>query len=331
VWFSDAGDPDTISDEYFTAESNTDRLQFIDSRGGQIYLVGRNSTEVWYNDGVTPFSRLSQGLIDSGAYSVRSPEFCPQLGTFIWLDERKRIIKINGMMAESVSPTLDMYLQRCVSDDLRAKSSGHCFTWDGIPFYLFTAYTNPWGPEVTPGEGAPEEGMTVVVNLYNGDWYEWTSYISASGLYLPFQASSICDTPYGVYVGDASDGLIHKMVRGGTDENSLGVSAPMIRSDHIDRGDAGIWKKCKSLTVSFHMPYVHMETTLSVSVLYSDDGGKTWSTARTIAVAVTTGTNFYSATSYNWGRYKTRQWRVNIASAASYAIGPIIEDFEYLS
>jgi hypothetical protein len=168
------------------------------------------------------------------------------------------------------------------------------------------------------------------VNLFSNDWYEWGAYYAAETRYIPFQVSSMASTPIGILCGDASDGLIHKLVRGGADESKYGAIAPMVRSVGVDRGDPGIYKRCKSLTFKFSAPQTHTGTTFSITIKYSDDGGSTWSTTRTVSATVASGLKQYVVKEFNFGRYLTRQWQIDFTTSSDIGLGPVIEDFEYM-
>lgn len=337
-YWSTVGDPDDFTDGYYAeSELNPDNLLSIWAQEEHLFMFGKRSGEVWYNDGVTPWARLTQGSFGTGSISRWAPFWCDAINTFVWVTPGLKLVKLEGRQAVSLSPSLDQYLSFCRGWGThfgpgRESFTSHYFVWDGIPFYLLTDYNAEWGESKVYGSGF-YPGMSVVVNLITGDWYEWCHAYDdgTNGVrYLAFQVASIAATPFGTFVGDAKDGLIHILDRSGSDDNTYGDIAPSIRSSISDRGDSNVEKICKSLSFTFKIPETNSSTSFSISVTYSDNGGLTWSSARTVAVTVTSGTRVYVAQSYNWGSYYARQWKIDFDSTGEVALGPVMEDFEYV-
>jgi hypothetical protein len=330
-YWSDVNAPTSWGGYYAEAESKPDHLYHAQEVEGLLYLIGRRSTEVFYNDGVTPFTRLSQGIISDGTIAKRSPCYCNAIGTFAFLTPENRLVKIEGKKAISFSPSLDQFLGLNYSPTTVVNCVGNYFIWDGIPFYLLSSLGAGYSYTAT-GTGTsstPQSGWSVAVNLLTNDWYEWGATHTDSRR-LAFQGCAITNTPIGVLCGDANDGLIHRLTRGGVDDSTYGDIDPMIRSSSVDRGAPGVEKECRSLSFTFYAPQTHTGTSFSVDVKYSDDGGSTWSDERTISPTIYSGQKVYKAKSYNWGRYYNRQWQIDFSATSDIALGPVIEEFEYI-
>jgi hypothetical protein len=134
----------------------------------------------------------------------------------------------------------------------------------------------------------------------------------------------------GVYIGDMYGGKILKLARGGTDDCTYGVISPAVRSTPSDRGAPGRYKLCKSLAFTFKAPQTHMGKSFSGTIKYSDDGGSTWSSTRTIAATITSGLKQYVVKEYNFGRYLNRQWQYDFSTSSDISLGPVIEEYDIL-
>lgn len=331
-YWSAVNAPTSWEGYYAEAESNPDKLYHAQNIAGMLYLIGGKTTEIFYNDGVSPFSRLTQGTISSGSVAKRGIHYCDSINTFVWRTALNQFVKIDGKVPTPISPSLDQFVSYNYSQP--KDDTGYYFMWDGMPFYMYSAHGASYGFSSigVPGTATiPKSGWSVAINLFTGDWYEWGSYYSAENRYLPFQAASIVNTPAGTFVGDANDGLIHRMARGGADETAYGAMDPMIRSIDLDRGDAGVWKFCKSLTFKFSAPQTHTGASFQVDLKYSDDGGSTWSAPRAIRASIPTGQKAAVVRTFNLGRYRSRQWQIDFTTTEDIALGPVIEDFDYVS
>lgn len=65
-----------------------------------IYLFGRKTTEVWANDGVTPFSRISQGVIDEGILHPRALTVANK--SLYFMNTKSQLMRIRGTQAELI-------------------------------------------------------------------------------------------------------------------------------------------------------------------------------------------------------------------------------------
>ena len=93
--FSNVGDVYTWSASDLASaagyEDNLTRLVVLNRR---IYLFGRQSIEIWENDGVTPFSRVSGGFIEGGTVAPFSVVVANQ--SVYWFDATRRFATFSG-------------------------------------------------------------------------------------------------------------------------------------------------------------------------------------------------------------------------------------------
>ena len=89
--YSAVGAPTTWDAEYVTAEAKSDDLVAVISENLELYLMGKRTLEVWYDDGSTPFVRQSQGYINSGCIAPYSFRVCADV--LYWLDQERNVVR----------------------------------------------------------------------------------------------------------------------------------------------------------------------------------------------------------------------------------------------
>lgn len=95
--------------DVFTAESDPDDVIAVYVNSRNIIVVGRKSTEFYFNDGVTPFSRNNGATYKRGGMSPYSCAFPNEVGYMF--DDRRRLIKIEGTIPSILSTPFDKTIQ----------------------------------------------------------------------------------------------------------------------------------------------------------------------------------------------------------------------------
>lgn len=151
---------------FASAEANPDVIKAMHIVQRQIYFLGTVTTEIWENDGSSPFSRIPGGLIEVGcgaAYSVVRHD-----NSLMWLSHTRQFVRFSGLDVEFISSPYDKEIANfvVVSDCI-----GGFFHKDGQEFCLFTF---------------PSEGRTLVYNPTLKDWSEWSRWDSSGMRWLPY-------------------------------------------------------------------------------------------------------------------------------------------------
>jgi hypothetical protein len=155
---SDFNSADVQPLSFGTAEAKADGL----IRGGQLFLMGPSSTEVWANAGTTPFPFQRSVVIPrgiAGPYCVSGFEdnFSRAL---VWVADDNTVVRLNGYTPEKISPPdLDGLIER-VTDKTQLEMSS--FISRGHAFILLSSTTWSW-----------------VFDLNNNKWAERNSYLQA--------------------------------------------------------------------------------------------------------------------------------------------------------
>lgn len=84
-----------------TKAGRTDDLIAIYEGWSELMLVGTESVEVWYNDGVTPFVRRVNGMIPTGCSAAHTFR---QVGNhWMWLDQKRRFVRLDSRTPTHIS------------------------------------------------------------------------------------------------------------------------------------------------------------------------------------------------------------------------------------
>jgi len=323
---SDVGDAEAWSGVYYEAEGKPDIINAQYAKNLRLYEFGRSSLEVYYYNG-TAFERLTQGIVESGTLVPQSVVWCDAINTFVWINEGKQLVKLEGTTPVPISESLDRRLNFLSTANLYfLEGKAHYILWNGRPLYILRF----------------ELMDTIVVDLYSGNWYQWLykSSLDYDAAHSAFLGKTFVETPQGIYVGAGT--ATSKIYTLKSTENvstvprddSAGYVFPIIKTGYVDRGDAGVDKICNSLTFKFTRlaidSGIHNDITHTIYLRYRNNGSNTWSSTQTITV-VGSGENPQELqhTVYNLGMYKTRQWEIRVISP-SYAFSIPIEDFDYV-
>ena len=116
---------------FFSAESDPDDLVAMKVAFREIIALGRQSVEFWVNDGVAPFSRIPGS---AQPYGTEAPYSLAQVGgSWMWLDQSRRLVTMQGRQVVTVSSPYDRVIQRYVSV---SDAVGYAVSVDGYPLYL---------------------------------------------------------------------------------------------------------------------------------------------------------------------------------------------------
>lgn len=237
------------------AEANPDNLLAVWNLHRQIYLLGAQTTEIWFNAGTSPFPfQPTSGVIDWGIYVADTAAQVADRLTWLGLhkDGGISVVSTSGLQAEAIStPGLEAHWRQYPSI---ADAYAFSYRIDGNDCYVITF---PSGEE------------TFVFDFTTGLWHERRSYnvgswIANHGVRLSTKQ----------LVGDRRNGNLYVMSPDTYDENSQ----PIVR----ERYSAHLWDDLKTLIV--HALQVDFETGVSapdqtptVRLRWSKDGGHIWS------------------------------------------------------
>lgn len=315
-WYSDAGDPDSWSGDFVSAETYPDLLSALGVAQDKLELWGSASLEGHRTSTGSPeFVKEAQYTVEYGISAIHSAIYAEDVsgGTWIWLDHKRRVVAMPSASrgVSNISSTLNIYI-----DELSTIS-------DAIGSYVLF-YTRPHYVL-----SFPTEGKTICIDLITGKWSELGKWNTGSGSYDQFTAEHFAlATQWGLsLVGDRAAGKIHKLIN--TTYQDLGaILRSTIRTPHIDWGTPGFNKI--SRRIDFYLQKTNESDEADVSELmirWRDNGNTTWGSERTVALG-RVGKADYHGQLNRLGRYKDRQYEIAISDDAPLRFVRIIETFE---
>lgn len=210
--------------DFFSAEGNPDFITAIAEFNREVYLLGSATTEVWENDGDTPFARIPGGMIEAGIIAPQS--VVQDENTLYWLDSNKHFVAFNGREVKRQSSAFDRIVQGlsrvsdCTADRIEI---------DGKPFFLFHF---------------PAAQRCLVLNYELQTWSEWGNWSANKGDYNRWLGNCHCFCPdWGFHlVGSRRNPIIWNLDPnyyaddGGEDGNTQYAIRLAMRTGHIDFG-----------------------------------------------------------------------------------------------
>lgn len=203
--------------DYFQAEGQPDNNVAMMEGFREIIVLGHRSVEFFYNDGQTPFSRLAGSAQPFGCSAPYS--LCQVGGTWIWLDQNRRLVSMTGRQVTPVSNPFERVIQRYQNVD---DAVGYTISVDGYPLYILNF---------------PTAKQTLVFNYLTQKWSKWGYWNTGTGAYERYRGQCYCYARKWNFhlVGDWQNGKIYKATRSGFTDNTNPIRT-LIRTGHISHG-----------------------------------------------------------------------------------------------
>lgn len=190
--FSNVTDVSTwTASDLASAAGSEDNITALVVFNRRIYLFGRQSIEIWENDGVTPFSRVSGGFIEGGTIAPYSVVTANQ--SVFWLDATRRFATFSGSDVSYLTSPFDKELSSLpfvrdaqgyscfINGDIFifwdfpsaqktycVKLRGDNLTWSQVGKWNGDAFL---GSSVTGWTSVPEAGITLCYDKLRGTLY----------------------------------------------------------------------------------------------------------------------------------------------------------------
>ena len=274
---------------------------------GQLWLIGRSTTEVWTLSGAPdfPFQALQGVLIEHGCGAVGSIAKTDGALFFLALNKQGRgiVLQSAGYQLKRIST---FALETLFATYTTASAVGYCYQSRGHTFYVLSF---------------PNDDATWVYDEAAEDWHQWSSP-TGDGLLHRHRSNCFAFAYNLSLVGDFATGAVYALDGAVTTEN--GVPIPRIRSfPHIvHEGNRMMYEHfIADMDVATALPGAPAPT---VSLRWSDDRGATWGNPVTQSL----GASGATYTSLQWRRLGYARDRVFelswTGSAAVSLIGAFI-------
>jgi len=203
--------------DFDTAESNPDNCVGLFDANNRIYVFGTKTLEQWVNDPsrTGPFARLDYATISTGC---SAPYSIQKLGpTFIWFDDRKKLITLEGGGVRTHSGPYDKLFQSFTTVD---DAYGDVVEMLGQVFYILTF---------------PTEDRSFLYNVTSDSWNEIGYWNTSKAAYERFRCGYYFRAWGKHLMCDHSDGNIYEFSPDVYEDNG-NIIRTLIRTGNIDHG-----------------------------------------------------------------------------------------------
>ena len=256
--------------DFASAEASPDLVVSVIAIGGELWVMGANSTEVWYNAGTAgfPFAPVQGAFNEVGCASAGS--VCKLDNSVFWLGKDARgegiVFRSKGYGAERISThAIEYAIQQYTTV---ADAVAYAYQQDGHLFYVITF---------------PTASTTWVYDVSTQAWHERAAWTGSA--FARHRGNCAAFYQNKTIVGDYSNRLVYEMDTDIYDDN--GTESKWLRS----------WRALatgqNNLTRSAHHSLqLDCETGVGngadpdpqVTLKWSDDGGHTWSTGSAVSM-----------------------------------------------
>ena len=270
--------------DYITAEADPDKIEGIIKHLNYIVVFGQWGTEFFYdaaNPTGSPFLRNDGFKSEIGTPCGDCLTLLPQVVMYVGSSKThgKSAYLLDGVSPKRVSTRyIDKYLNACTSNDFQGLS----FRIDGHSFYLVTM---------------PSLDLTLVYDLDEQKWYQWTSYYSAAEhAFTMWTATEFNAATYGLH---ATNGTLYQIDPTVASDDSVAIYWRVI-TNRLDSGTMNrkFYKKAQ---------IVGDKVSATMIISHSGDDYQTWSTARTVDLSKNTRSILYQC---GWDRRRAWQFLV---------------------
>jgi len=279
--------------DFATAEGKPDDIVALHEGWNELVLVGRESIEFWYHDGVTPFSRIQGGVIQDGC---EAPYTFAQAGdAWMYLNKDRRFVQVTGRTPQPVSFPFDRFIQ-----DLTTVSEAIADVVDvaGQLFYVVTF---------------PIADRTLVYNVHRKQWHEWGYWDTNTTSYRRFigQHHAYARAWNKHLIGDRETGLIYELKRGHYADGANDDVIRSVRRTGFNSHGSLIRKRSHALRMRLKRGLGHVSestgpTNPTMQVRYRDTAGA-WGNERAVSLGQV-GQHELVAELRQLGMYTVRQW-----------------------
>lgn len=291
----------------FRKAGKSDNMIALHEGWNELLLIGKESIEVWYDDGVTPFIRRSNGLIDRGcsaAYTVA------RVGNdWMWLDDKRRFVKLDQRSPTHISFPYHKLIQSfnavddAVSDNIEVA---------GFPLYV-TSF--------------PSARKTIAYNYQKDGWAEWGYWNAETATHEAFRGN--CYAYAKLWnkhlVGDRANGKIYTMSRNLYTDNGDPIRT-VRRTGFISHGTSAL-KTSNEIVFRLKRGQGNDAVSDPVMMLRWRNHNGAWSNTRQLRLGAV-GDHYLEARTHRLGEYRYRQYEISHADACDFVLVDAQEDVE---
>jgi hypothetical protein len=293
--------------DYAQAEGDPDEIVAVDERDGEVILFGRDSVEWWQDTGGADFPFTRSQIVHIGCLSSGTVHKVDR--TIAWIDRHCMVRLMDGYDGKRISDHgIERDIRSADPDTITSTSwanGGHTFvawSWDG---------------------------GTRVYNLTTNEWHDRESYGDTR-----WRVSHVCRFGNSIIAGDYETGAVYTMSADALDEAAnaliMTIQTPPVHAQPMRL-------QFNALFIDI-IPGVGLNSTAPqdldpmLMVSWTDNGGKTWSNERQIALGRLGEYTTRAVTRrLGTGTVIGRVFKLSISAAVAKAIQAMSADVEKLA
>lgn len=291
--------------DFASAESEPDAVVSLNKFRGEVYLHGRETLEVWENNGQTPFERINGASFDTGCIAPHS--VIKLDNEIMWLSDDRYFVKFAGGGIERLSTQYDKEIKTmAVVSDCTADR----YDIQGKTLIVFQF---------------PSEQRTLVYNLTNNNWGEFGYWNTAGGFHEAFLGAChvyIPETETHILGSRKATGKLYQMSEDYTTDDGNIIKC-LSRSGHIDFG-TNEGKRNNETSFRVKRGYVTDASEPVCTMRYRDEN-EDWSQEEQISLGQM-GEYNNTIRLKRLGRYRTRQFEFACTDAVGFVFSGAKED-----
>jgi len=282
--------------DYDVAERSWDQIEAIRTANGQLWLIGEDSSEVWWHSGNAdfPFERIPSAVIEYGTSAGHTVSEADNTLVFLSSSDRGagQILQTqgHGTPRKISHDGLDDKLHNYTLGD----SFSFVFQWKGHTFCVFTF---------------PTSNKTWVYDLSTGLWFQWSTdgddsrHISNSYIYFNNKH----------YVGSRVDGTIYELSDVTYDDDGTAITR-LRQSPHLHfQGKVGWIRAIEAILEQGVANGAVADPQMMLQ--WSKDRGHTWNSEQWRSVLGSTGEYSKASTWRRIGRTEDIIFRFKMTDA----------------
>lgn len=243
--------------DFATAERSPDKLQGIVVNSRELWLIGENTSEIWWNAGAAdfPFAPVQSAFSQWGCVAPGSIVNIDH--SVYWLSRQENgqgiVIQTQGTSPSIIStPSISKKLSTLTNLE---NAVAYAFQWDLHTFYVLSF---------------PSDEITFVFDNTTKSWFQWKTKSTGrhkSHLHVLFDNKHV--------VGDFESGKLYHLDHDTyTDDGE--IIERFIRSPQIHGDDVLVFHSALEVLMNVGSGTL-TETNPKIMMRYSDDRGNTWS------------------------------------------------------
>jgi hypothetical protein len=280
-------------DNPLTADSKGDNLTALLVAWQEIIAMGQEGTEIWQDDGVTPFSPITGASTEAGLLAAHSVKICDNaLLALMMVDNKRAIVKIIGRTPQVISEPIARILAEYTRVD---DAVATVISAGGLAIYLLSF---------------PTENETWAYDLKSDTFVRWGYWNTETAEYERFIGQHFCFAKaWGKYlIGSRVDGKIYELDRG-TYQDDGNIIRWMLQTGWVDHAS---WRRKRSnqLFVKAKASEGSSEDPPVMEMYFRDDGrGEFNDNPATLLILGPAGYNEFISPMNRMGTYRSRQYQ----------------------